>query len=227
MKRWLLPLLLALSLTAAPIKGILAITWFPSVCKVHHYPACKKPLPSWLTNFTIHGLWPSRAHYCHVSPRAKILDKRGLWEKIPLDLPPSLTELLYLYMPGALSGLHKHEWIKHGSCYTKNPQEYFLDSIALTSKINQSLVKAFFLDHRGKVVQTYKIRKVFDKAFGKGSGKRVKFICKRGYITEMRISLKGFLSPNTPLGKLLRHAPKLRIGCKRGKIATGLLHSSQ
>ncbi|MRI83998.1 MAG: ribonuclease T [Nitratiruptor sp.] len=210
-------LLLGVSLFAKEITAILAVQWYPSVCKVERYRECRRPLPFWMENFTLHGLWPKGKEYCKVSARAKILDKRGHWEKIPLKLSPELLELLYTYMPGSFSGLHKHEWVKHGSCYA-DPEIYFLDSIALVAQLNDSPVRDFFLEHRGKIVQTYKIRKVFDKAFGKGAGRRVKFVCKDGYLTEMRINLRGSNFSQTPLAQLILQAPKAPRGCKRGRI---------
>ncbi len=218
MKKLLLLTLLSLALFARDV-ALLAVQWFPSVCKVERYKECRRPLDFWKSHFTLHGLWPRARHYCHVSARARMLDKRGYWDKIPLKLSPELMDLLYNYMPGSFSGLHKHEWIKHGSCYTKNPQIYFLDSIALVDQLNHSEVRSFFLHHVGERIQTYKIRKVFDRAFGYGSGKRVKVVCKRGYITELRINLAGKISAKTPLSQLLRRAPKTRLGCKIGRIA--------
>lgn len=217
MKKLLLPLLLAIHLLAG--EYILAVNWYPSVCKVEHFKACKKMLPFWKSNFTLHGLWPNRHNYCKVSARARMLDKKGQWQKIPLTISPMLAELLAQYMPGYISGLHKHEWVKHGSCYSKNPDSYFLDAISLVSQLNTSKVKEFFLEHRGERVPTNRIRRVFDKEYFKGAGKRVRFICKRGYLTEMRINLKGTITPQTPLYDLLRHARKTSIGCKRGIIA--------
>ncbi len=218
MKKLLLLTLLSLALFAKDM-AILAVQWFPSVCKVERYKECRRPLPFWKSHFTLHGLWPKSRYYCHVSARAKMLDKRGYWENIPLKLSPELMDLLYLYMPGSFSGLHKHEWVKHGSCYSKNPKLYFLDAIALTDQLNRSLVRTFFLKHAGKRIQTYQIRKAFDRAFGYGSGKRVKIICKKGYITELRINLAGTISAKTPLSQLLQKAPKTRLGCKIGRIA--------
>ena len=217
MKKFLLPLLLSLSLFAKDVTAILAVQWFPSVCKVERYKECRKPLPFWQSHFTLHGLWPKGRQYCNVEARAKMLDKKRAWQKIPLNISGLLEELLITYMPGALSGLHKHEWVKHGSCYGP-PDLYFLDSIALVSQLNDSAVRYFFLRNRGKIVQTYKIRQVFDEAFGKGAGKRVKFICKDGYITELRLSLKGQISAKTPLADLLHNARPVRMGCKRGRI---------
>jgi ribonuclease T2 len=198
---------------------ILAIQWYPSVCKVKQYPTCKKMIPFWKENFTLHGLWPKKKEYCNIPARFKILDKKRKWQHIPLQLPQKIEELLVLYMPGSLTGLHKHEWVKHGSCYNKPPELYFLESIYLTSQVNESKVRDFFINNRGKRVQTIKIRKLFDKEFGNSAGKKVKFICKKGYITELRLNLKGEITTKTPLSYLLANARKTKIGCKFGKIA--------
>ncbi len=217
-KKLLLSLLLALSAFAG--QYVLALNWYPSVCKTSHYKACKKPLPFWQTHFTLHGLWPKGRSYCGVDARSKMLDKRGLWDRIPMKpLSPELQELLYTYMPGAVSGLHKHEWIKHGTCYSRNPEIYFLDAIALTSQLNQTRILRYFLDHRGKRVSTYAIRKKFDEEFFPGAGKRVRFVCKRGYLVEMRINLAGSITPKTPLYDLLKKARPTSQGCRRGRIA--------
>ncbi|WP_281951504.1 ribonuclease T2 family protein [Nitrosophilus kaiyonis] len=211
-------LLVSLLLTIAALANeyILAIQWFPSVCKVKNYKECKIDYPFWRENFTLHGLWPKKT-YCKVSPRDKILDKKGDWKNISTKISPSLAQVLVMYMPGYLSGLHKHEWIKHGSCMSKTAEEYYLNSINLISQLNNSKIKDFFLKNRGKRVQTIKIRNLFKKEFG--NGKNIKFICKKGYLTELRIKLEGKITPITPLFDLIYKAKPISIGCKIGKIA--------
>ncbi len=214
MKKFLLSLLLVVAAIAN--EYTLAVQWFPSVCKVKNYKECKIDYPFWRENFTLHGLWPKKT-YCRVSPRDKILDKKREWNKINLKISPKLAQIIAMYMPGYLSALHKHEWIKHGSCLSKSVQEYFLNSISLVSQINNSKIKDFFIKNRGKRIQTTKIRKLFEKEFG--NGKNVKFICKDGYLTELRINLKGKITPITPLYDLIFKAKPQKIGCKIGKIA--------
>lgn len=210
-------LILSLLFTIAALANeyTLAIQWFPSVCKVENYKACRKNYPFWRENFTLHGLWPKKT-YCKISTRDKILDKQGKWQKLNIKISPKLATLIATYMPGYLSGLHKHEYIKHGSCYKKSVDEYFLDSINLISQLNNSKIKDFFLENRGKRVKTAKIRNLFKKEFG--NGKNVKFICKDGYLTELRIKLKGKITPITPLYDLMVHTKPVKIGCKIGKI---------
>ena len=217
MKKLLLALLFAASLFGRDMEAVLAAQWFASVCKVERYKECRKPHPFWLSHFTLHGLWPKGRTYCKVDARSKMLDKKGQWTKIPLKLSPELQELLLYYMPGALSGLDRHEWMKHGSCFG-DPNLYFITSFSLISQLNDSKVREFFEKNRGKVVQSYKIRRAFDESFGKGAGDRVKVVCKKGYITELRLYLKGDISPRTPLADLLHKARPTRIGCTRGRI---------
>ena len=215
MKKLLFLLLTGIALWAQ--SAILAVQWYPSVCKVHRYKTCKHPLPFWQTHFTLHGLWPQK-EYCDIPARYKILDKKRAWQKIPLSLDPRVVNLLETYMPGSKIGLHNHEFIKHGSCFSKDPNYYFLTSIALVSQLNTTKVRYYFLKKRNRYVSTKKIRKMFDRVYFKGAGKRVRFVCKKGYITEMRLSLGGLIAPNSELYDLLKEAKEVNIGCRGGKI---------
>ncbi len=216
MKKLLLAALLASFALAS--EYVLALQWFPSTCKVHNYKECSRPQQYWLSHLTLHGLWPKK-QYCNVPARLKILDKKHAWKKMKITLSPDTLMLLGIYMPGVTSGLHNHEYIKHGSCFSSSPDYYYLTAIALTSQINQTPIRLFFWNNRGKRVQTKKIRHLFDSTYFKGAGKRVKFICKKGYLTELRIKLAGELSPKSELYDLLKNAKKTKIGCKIGKIA--------
>jgi len=212
-------LALAIAVTLSAQEYVLAVQWFPSVCKVKNYRACKKSVPFWRKNFTLHGLWPKDKTYCNVAQRERILDKRGLWNRLKLKLPADLNELIAIYMPGYLSALHKHEWVKHGTCYSESPHEYFIDSIYLVSQLNGSKVRDFFYENRGKRVSTAKISAIFDKEFSKGAGDRVKYICKEGYITELRVNLAGEITPLSDIASLIKEAKRTKRGCKFGKIA--------
>ncbi|BAF70652.1 ribonuclease T2 family protein [Nitratiruptor sp. SB155-2] len=216
MKKLFALLLLSSALLAE--SAVLAAQWYPSVCKVKHYKTCKKPIEYWQTHFTLHGLWPQKKEYCNVPARAKILDKKREWKALPTLVNPSMMELLVTYMPGALAGLHKHEYVKHGSCLSPNPDFYFLTSFSLLSQLNNTPIRLFFLKNRGKRVQTAKIAKLFDKAFFEGAGKRVRFVCEKGYLTELRINLAGDIIPQSYLYDLLRQAKPTKRGCKLGKI---------
>ena len=57
----------------------------------------------------------------------------------------------------------------------------------------------------------------FDEAFGQGSGDRVQFQCAgdgdRILLTEIKINLRGVISPDTPFRDLLLAADTVSIGC--------------
>ena len=216
MKKLLFLLLSSIAIWAQ--STILAVQWFPSVCRVHHYKTCKHPLPFWQTHFTLHGLWPKK-QYCNVPVRWKILDKKRAWKKIPISLDPRVAQLLETYMPGIKVGLQNHEYVKHGSCFNTDPNYYLLTSIALLSQLNTTKVRYFFLKKRNRYVSTKTIRKLFDEVYFKEAGKRVQFICKKGYLTELRINLSGTIAPTAQIYDLLRDAKPLPQGCKRGLIA--------
>jgi len=52
-------------------------------------------------------------------------------------------------MPGFASNLHKHEWIKHGTCYGTDANTYYENAIALLHQVNDSKVGTFFSKHMG------------------------------------------------------------------------------
>jgi ribonuclease T2 len=62
------------------------------------------------------------------------------------------------------------------------------------------------------------VRFAFDKAFGKGSGRKVKMVCKNGLVTELWINLKGEIEEDTDIAKLLKKAPIAKGGCQKGKV---------
>jgi ribonuclease T2 len=145
-----------------------------------------------------------------------LLDKRKQWLKLPEPkLSEKIREKLARLMPGYRSGLHRHEWIKHGTCYGKDAEHYFSDALALTEEINQSPVRAFFLKKRGRIVDLPQVRLLFDRVFGKGAGRKVALQCKNGLITELWLDLGG---RGSDLGTLLHQGKAMRSRCKRGRV---------
>jgi ribonuclease I len=78
----------------------------------------------------IHGLWPERLqtgaypHDCAAPP---------------LDLEPALARALEDYMPGMRSGLHEHEWRKHGGCAGLDDDVYFGRALELAQDLDAAL----------------------------------------------------------------------------------------
>ncbi len=189
--------------------NLLAISWQNAFCETHRKKReCRNVRKDAYaaTRFTLHGLWPQ--------PRSRV-DCRGS-RKVRLE--KALYQELLEVMPAAKSGLQNHEWKKHGTCYGKKPDAYFQDSIALVKQINDSAVRDLFVKNIGKTLSKKSLMMAFDKAYGRGSGRKVKMMCKKGLITELQINLSGEITPTTLLSTLLKKAKNARGGCKRGKV---------
>ena len=196
--------------------NILALSWHHAFCQTHPYKKeCKRSLDTLFRfkqkeyYFVLHGLWPQPKSkmYCGVPSHWVKLDRDKRWDRLPdPDLSDEVKEALQEAMPGYLSHLHKHEWIKHGTCYGTDADTYFETAIKLLEQLNRSDVKRFFVQNAGKVVSIKEVRAQFDRAFGLGAGHHVQMECKGGLITELWLHIGG-------------QSDDLAIGLKKGKRA--------
>ncbi len=189
--------------------NLLAISWQNAYCQTHQKKReCRNVKSSHYSasNFTLHGLWPQPRSRQNCKGKRKVFLEKELY-----------MELLEV-MPAAKSGLQHHEWKKHGTCYGKDQEEYFKDSIYLVKEINNSPVRDLFARNVGKRVTKEQLNRVFNKAFGSGSGRKVKMICKNGLITELWINLKGEITPKSDIKTLLKKAKNAKGGCKSGIV---------
>lgn len=130
-------------------------------------------------------------------------------------------------MPGSQSGLDRHEWIKHGTCYGTDEREYYADSLDLMLALNTSEVVELFAGNIGKRITLAEIRAAFDASFGRGAGDRVAMDCiedgNRILITELRIALTGEITGPYDIGPLMLAANPLDSECRSGQVdAVGL-----
>lgn len=203
---------------------LLALSWQPAFCQNHQSKKeCKTMTETRYdaSHFTLHGLWPQPKSniYCNVTSHEKNLDKRKMWEQLSvLGLSKETYDNLTVVMPGVASYLHRHEWIKHGTCYSQTPEEYFKESILLTEQINASGVRDFFVENIGKNISMGEIKSRFNKAFGNGAGKKVKVKCNQGMITELWINLKGDINEDSLLKDLLKNASNTSSSCSGGVV---------
>ncbi|MEM6743948.1 MAG: ribonuclease T(2) [Pseudomonadota bacterium] len=201
-------------------ENVLAASWLPAFCENEggrrECVALERgALPSAEAGFVLHGLWPqprSRA-YCGEARRLEGVR----WSDLPSPRVDRETgEKVVAVMPGAASGLHRHQWAKHGSCYEAEggADEYFEDSVWLMEQLNGSDVAVLFEAYAGDRLEPRDVRAAFDEAFGRGSGDRVEVVCGDGMIQELRLSLRGtVVAGETALADLLRAAPTRRPGC--------------
>jgi ribonuclease T2 len=207
--------------SSRPEEMLLALSWHNSFCETHrNRKECRRrqsvhPADN---RFVLHGLWPQPRDllYCDVSYRLKQLDKNRQWNRLPrVPLSEEVRRELLRVMPGAASNLHRHEWIKHGTCSGEKPEAYFRRAIVLTKQLNDSKVGRFFAANTGRVVTLKQIRFKVDESFGKGSGKRAEMLCKKGMITELWFHLKG---EGDDLSMLLKSGKRAKSRCRKGRI---------
>ena len=204
---------------------LLALSWQPSFCESHKG---KKECRTQTTNrydashWSLHGLWPQpRGNtYCGVNDMDKGIDRHKQWHLLaPVKLSQKTATELAFVMPAVASNLQRHEWIKHGTCYGSNAEDYFSDAISLTQQINNSIVGKLFNKGVGKRVNLKQVRAHFDKAFGKGAGSKVDMRCDhKGRVSELWINLKGDVEDDTKIADLLKNALRAGTTCQMGRI---------
>ncbi|MEO6608392.1 MAG: ribonuclease T2, partial [Aestuariivirga sp.] len=181
---------------------VLALSWEPAFCEaMKGKTECQNQSAKSFeaTHFALHGLWPQPRgnQFCGVDPKLAALDDQHQWDQLPEpELTPETKAALAKAMPGTQSGLERHEWTKHGSCYPgANADQYFKDAVRLADAVNSSPVQEFMAANISKKIQMSDLRAAFDKAFGAGAGQRVRVSCdKQGRFSEMTIGLKGDIS---------------------------------
>ncbi|MCH9739355.1 MAG: hypothetical protein K0U38_00740 [Epsilonproteobacteria bacterium] len=202
-------------------QNLLAISWQNAFCQTHQYKKeCKNMSRKdfGASNFVLHGLWPQPRNnqYCKVGKKEIGMDKNKQWHRLSrLDLDSDTRTKLSKLMPGYHSNLHRHEWIKHGTCYGTNADVYYDDSMSLLTQVNESKVQEFFAKNIGQKISLKELRKVFDKEFGKGAGEHVTMNCKSGLITELWLHIG---SGSDRLEKLLQEGETPKSRCFKGKV---------
>jgi len=206
-------------------QNLLALSWHNAFCETHRYKKeCKRGLSSLLkrkasdTQFVLHGLWPQpRTNvYCLKDRKLINADKSKRWRSMPaIGLSSSTKASLAKVMPGFQSQLHKHEWVKHGTCYGKDANGYYSDAIRLIHQVNNSALGKFFAQNIGKKISLKQVRLVADRAFGRGAGNRIELQCRKGLVTELWLHLG---SGEADLGALLSKGKKVRGRCKGGFV---------
>lgn len=212
-----------------PDSYILALSWQPAFCETKpNKPECRSQHERRYdaNNFSLHGLWPQPREniYCNVAKQIVELDKRGRWNDLPkLEIEENTRKELAQLMPGYRSNLHRHEWVKHGTCMTNDPQRYYEISMDALNFINKSALRDLFANNIGKEITAKQIVDAMERSFGKGAGNRITVSCKRDgkrtLINEIRMSYGSIVSHTTSsLAEMNRLAPKLPFGCKRGVV---------
>jgi len=227
------------------IELVLAASWQPGFCATEagrNKRECEsltsgQPQAS---RFSLHGLWPDDLDDAEIFPcncdSGPPTDCRESRKGGAPDISAPVMERLRAAMPGVESGLHRHEWVKHGACYEDDltsfdrgadPDEYFSEAIALLDVLNTSPVRRLFTDNLGGRLTRAEIRDAFDAAFGQGAGARARLVCSRvggeNVITEIRVNLAAGVTARPDLGALIQAAPTVETsgggaGCSGGMV---------
>lgn len=207
---------------------VLAMSWQPAFCEnARRKRECRTQTAERYdaTHFALHGLWPQPGSnvYCGVSAEQEQLDKSGKWRRLEIArLPQDLWDRLRRTMPGTQSSLHRHEWVKHGTCYSRDAETYYAHSLALMDAVNASSLRDLFASSIGTRLSNRQIRSAFDTAFGDGAGDRVRVACRRDgnrqLIVELTLGLKGRVTNAPDMAMLIQNAPKTDPGCPGGII---------
>ncbi|MGI2258461.1 ribonuclease T2 family protein [Shewanella sp. GXUN23E] len=200
---------------------VLALSWQPAFCDLNgrDKTECRmldaNPEAIAHRQFSLHGLWPNKSS-CGVKYGfcGEVKTKPRTFCDYPaLSLSSDVRTQLEQVMPSARYGtcLQRHEYWKHGSCMTAQPDEYFAMSAKLINQINSSsFVTEFIARHRGEKVSREQWQQAFDSSFGQGAHRRVKLQCHKGLLTEVQMQLP--LNLDAPLRELLTRAEPTHKG---------------
>ncbi len=208
---------------APPQPLVLAISWHPAFCETaRRKPECRNERGSDYAamHLTLHGLWPDD-EYCGIGDGPYELDLDGRWDELPEpELSRATRASLDRIMPGTLDNLHRHEWIKHGTCSYADAETYYSAAIALVEAVDASAAGDLFAENVGDRLTRDDVRNAFDAAFGRGAGRKVRLACeqdgRRDLVSELRINLYGALDAD--LASLLHAANDAGAGCTGGTV---------
>jgi len=200
------------------LDSVLVVSWHNSFCETHsNKRECKRDGGEYKNHLVLHGLWPQPRNniYCGVDERIIALDKSKRWNALPkLNLKPEVIELMQKYMPGYKSNLQRHEYYKHGSCYSKDANRYYLDALQLTKRVDETIGE-YLRVNIGKRVKTINIKKIAERLIAKDIKNKIAVKCKRGLLSEIWISIKG---KGKSLKDLIKGAKPIHSNCQEAIV---------
>ncbi len=197
---------------------LLVLSWQNTFCETHsNKKECRRDGGNAKNHLVLHGLWPQprNREYCGLSHKIKELDKFKRWNALPkLNLKPNILELMQKYMPGVQSNLQRHEYYKHGSCYSKDANGYFNNALTLTKELD-STIGEYLREHIGKKIKNINIKLLASKIFGKDIKNKIAIKCKGRVLSEIWISTKG---KGSDLKELIKNAKPIYSNCQEAIV---------
>jgi ribonuclease T2 len=180
---------------------VLALSWQPAFCELNaDRRECRMfdATDFGATRLTVHGLWPNDRPnagptYCGIDEETKTLDKPKTWCQLPKPpVSPELRRELSIRMPGVMSCLDRHEWIKHGTCAGTDAEGYFGKTLWLDGKVHATAFAQAISANVGRDVTPERLIQAFEASFGAGTGKALTLVCSDdGLLSEIRIALQA------------------------------------
>lgn len=185
---------------------LLSLSWSPEFCaSPSGNNAPDQCAPSRRYGFVLHGLWPQYASGGY--PEACTSSNfKGVSE--------ALINRMLPIMPAR--GLIRHEWDKHGTCTGLTADAYFDQAAKAYRSIR--IPEAYQQPAVDLPVALTQVRAGFQAANPGLDGNALSVICKKQYLTEVRICLSPALVP-TPCG------PDIRNQCRGDKVVLRAVRS--
>lgn len=209
-------------------KLLLALSWQPAFCESQPSKReCRTQTAVRFdaSHFSLHGLWPQpqSLKYCGVPASVRATDERRRWEALPgLNLEAETRRQLEQAMPGTASGLERHEWVRHGSCFGSDAETYFRTALALLDQVNASQLRETLAGRVGETVTGSQLRNAFEQSFGAGAGRALGLRCGRDgarrLISEVRIKLRYPVTDSTRLKDALDLSSPAASNCDAGVV---------
>jgi ribonuclease T2 len=108
---------------------LLSIQWPGTVCKTSQ-KTCR--IPSFVSNFTIHGLWPNSYTIYHGPSCCKDI-------RFDMNELKSIEQSMEHNWPSFFNPNEQfwsHEWLKHGTCSQMDQLSYFKTTLDIKSRLN-------------------------------------------------------------------------------------------
>lgn len=180
---------------------VLALSWQPAFCEANARKSeCRALDPGDFAarHLTVHGLWPNDRPnagptYCGIDADTKALDESKSWCQLPEPEMSGMTRAhLAQTMPGVLSCLDRHEWIKHGTCAGTGAERYFGETLRLATAMQATAFAEAISANVGRQVTPQQLVQAFEASFGAGSARALTLVCSdRGDLAEVRIALQA------------------------------------
>jgi len=208
----------SLANTNSNLNALLVLSWHNTFCETHsNKKECKQEGGNAKNHLVLHGLWPQprNREYCNLSSNIKQLDHSKRWSALPkLNLNSSTLNLMQKYMPGVQSNLQRHEYYKHGSCYSKDVNGYFSNALNLTKDLD-STIGDYLRENIGKKILNINIKRLAMKVYGRDIRNKIAIKCKGRVLSEIWISTKG---KGNNLKELIKNAKPIHSNCQEAIV---------